>query len=293
MNILFLRLEFSYSGLVSVIYSLYHETTLVGSAKFSFSHETKEESPKVFKSIQTMIDAKNTVSLYASFGLHKKEYEEQFSKAFDISDLLESNGYFHGIPLKQIDSELTVKLKKLLKDEGEGETLNEVLCLFEDFIRQEIPKRKRKIFHGQENLVPIKIRKLREDAVIPKYETEGSVGFDLCPCEDTLVKAHSTFKVPTGLAFEPAVGYCLTVRTRSSVFFENKYNLLVATIDEDYRGQVMIILENKTDEDIMIPRGTRIAQGIVEKRYKAIFLEVEELNETKRGDRGVGSTGKI
>lgn len=165
----------------------------------------------------------------------------------------------------------------------------------------------------------VKVKKVLPDAVIPKYATEGAVGFDLVAAEDVIIPPKSTRKIPTGLAFEIPVGYELQIRMRSGIACKTDLRLPngVGTIDSDYRGQVYMLFENTLEwnpdnrehklftldgemieTDIAFPAGTyivrkgdRIAQGIIAPVLKPQFVEVEELSETERGAGGFGHTG--
>ena len=146
----------------------------------------------------------------------------------------------------------------------------------------------------------IRIKKLHEDAVIPKYQTEGAAGFDFHSLEDHTIYPGNTTLIDTGLAFEIPEGYELQVRPRSGMSL--KTSLRVAnspgSVDSDFRGSVKIIAHNSDHdcpqygggEKIFIKKGDRIAQGMICPVIRASFLEVEELNETDRGDKGFGST---
>jgi len=142
----------------------------------------------------------------------------------------------------------------------------------------------------------IKIKKLVEDAIIPKYQTVGSAGFDFHTVEDVTVFPKETKLVSTGLAFEIPEGYELQVRPRSGISLKTKIRISnsPATIDSDYRGVVSIIVDNISSHGSLpyeIKKGDRIAQGVICKVNQAVFVE-DELSETERGEGGFGSTNK-
>ncbi|AFI04279.1 dUTP diphosphatase [Helicobacter cetorum] len=139
----------------------------------------------------------------------------------------------------------------------------------------------------------IKIQKIHSNAIIPEYQTEGSSGFDLHAVEDIIIKSHSVGLVATGICLSLEVGYELQVRSRSGLAFKNQVMVLNSpgTVDNDYRGEIKVILMNFGNEDFVIKAGDRIAQGVVQKTYRAEFIECEKLDETKRGSGGFGSTG--
>ncbi|MFP6252778.1 dUTP diphosphatase [Helicobacter pylori] len=139
----------------------------------------------------------------------------------------------------------------------------------------------------------IKIQKIHPNALIPKYQTEGSSGFDLHAVEEVTIKPHSVGLVKIGICLSLEVGYELQVRTRSGLALNHQVMVLNSpgTVDNDYRGEIKVILANLSDKDFKVQIGDRIAQGVVQKTYKAEFIECERLDETSRGGGGFGSTG--
>ncbi|PUD34695.1 dUTP diphosphatase [Helicobacter pylori] len=139
----------------------------------------------------------------------------------------------------------------------------------------------------------IKIQKIHPNALIPEYQTEGSSGFDLHAVEEVTIKPHSVGLVEIGICLSLEVGYELQVRTRSGLALNHQVMVLNSpgTVDNDYRGEIKVILANLSDKDFKVQVGDRIAQGVVQKTYKAEFIECERLDETSRGSGGFGSTG--
>ena len=137
------------------------------------------------------------------------------------------------------------------------------------------------------------INKSKHD--LPKYQTELSAGMDLYsnidepitlkPLERTLVK--------TGLFISLPKGYEAQIRPRSGLAFKNGITVLntPGTIDADYRGEIGVILVNLSSQDFTINDGDRIAQMVIAKHETAIWEEVENLDETNRGEGGFGSSG--
>ncbi|GAA8632686.1 dUTP diphosphatase [Helicobacter pylori] len=139
----------------------------------------------------------------------------------------------------------------------------------------------------------IKIQKIHPNALIPEYQTEGSSGFDLHAVEEVVIKPHGVGLVKIGICLSLEVGYELQVRTRSGLALNHQVMVLNSpgTVDNDYRGEIKVILANLSDKDFKVQVGDRIAQGVVQKTYKAEFIECERLDETSRGSGGFGSTG--
>lgn len=130
---------------------------------------------------------------------------------------------------------------------------------------------------------------------IPAYETIASAGMDLranVP-EPSTLKPLQRAIVKTGLFIELPIGYEAQVRPRSGLAAKKGVTVLNApgTIDADYRGEIGVILVNVSNEDFTIENGERIAQLVIAKHERAVWEEVEELTETKRGAGGFGSTG--
>ncbi|MCD4681850.1 MAG: dUTP diphosphatase [Bacteroidales bacterium] len=130
---------------------------------------------------------------------------------------------------------------------------------------------------------------------LPSYETPASAGLDLRANidEDILLKPLDRALVPTGLFIELPVGYEAQIRPRSGLAIKKGITLLNApgTIDADYRGEIKIILANISNEDFVIKDGERIAQMVISRHEQAEWVQVNKLEETKRGAGGFGSTG--
>lgn len=174
--------------------------------------------------------------------------------------------------------------------------------------------------------IPVKIRRLHPDAVIPKYATELAAGFDLVAVEDVIIAPGETKLIPLGFAVQVPEGFEMQIRPRSGVTLKTKLRVgnSPGTIDADYIGEVKVIVDNiatpleirgdynylaKTIEGsrcradtltegntcdrgtYIIRKGDRIAQGVIAPVYRAEFIEVDTLDETERGAGGFGSTG--
>ena len=138
----------------------------------------------------------------------------------------------------------------------------------------------------------IKIKKLHENARIPLYATPGAACFDIHALHECWVNPGAVALVPTGLAMEIPPGWRLDLYSRSghgarSVSLANS----VGKIDSDYRGELMVLIANRGDEDFVIRPGDRIAQGEVNRVTPVYFIEVDELEPSDRGQGGFGSTG--
>lgn len=133
----------------------------------------------------------------------------------------------------------------------------------------------------------------------PEYATEGSSGFDLRAYteEPVVIKAGKRAVIPTGLFFELPQSFEMQIRPRSGLAAKNGITVLntPGTIDNDYRGEIKVILINLGEEDFTIQNGDRIAQAVLAPVYgKNIinFVKISEVStDTKRSDGGFGSTG--
>ena len=144
----------------------------------------------------------------------------------------------------------------------------------------------------------LRIRRLDHAAglPLPAYQSAGAAGLDLAAAlEQTLVLAPGARAlVPTGLAIALPPGHEGQVRPRSGLAARHGVTVANApgTIDEDYRGEVKVILVNLSAESVEIRRGDRIAQLVVAPVTRVEVREVEDLEATARGDGGFGSTGR-
>jgi dUTP pyrophosphatase len=126
------------------------------------------------------------------------------------------------------------------------------------------------------------------------YATEGSACLDLRASVATELKARHRAVVPCGIAIELPSGYEAQIRSRSGLAAKNGVAVLNApgTIDEDYRGEIKVILFNYSDEDFMVTPNMRIAQMLIAPVTKVrLAWQDVELSQTQRGQGGFGSTG--
>ena len=147
-------------------------------------------------------------------------------------------------------------------------------------------------------MLEVKIKKLHKDAVIPKYETVGSVGMDLTATSKEYDE-YGNVVFGTGISIQIPDGYYADLRPRSSI---SKYDLVLANsvgaIDSDYRGELILKFKpsvyfgvNRGDDvGVMYDVGDRIAQLVILPYPKVSFVEVDELSDTDRGTGGFGST---
>ena len=144
--------------------------------------------------------------------------------------------------------------------------------------------------------VHLQIKRLRPNATLPTYATPGAAGLDLHAAIETaqVLPAGGRAAVPTGIAIALPQGYEAQVRPRSGLAYKHGIGLVNApgTIDEDYRGEVQVLLVNHGQEPYTIQPGDRIAQLVVAPVTRVKVLAVESLDATERGQGGFGSTGR-
>lgn len=141
----------------------------------------------------------------------------------------------------------------------------------------------------------VQVRRLSPAAILPRYMTDLAAGVDLhaaLAAEVTLAPGERTL-VPTGLALAIPAGFEGQVRPRSGLALKRGVSLVNSpgTIDADYRGEVGIIIINHGQETVTIAPGERIAQLIIAPVVRAEFVEVDELETTRRNAGGFGHTG--
>jgi dUTP pyrophosphatase len=143
--------------------------------------------------------------------------------------------------------------------------------------------------------VEIQIKRLRRgDLPLPSYMTEGSAGVDLSADIDgeVILPPMARALIPTGIAIALPPGFEAQIRPRSGLALKHGFTLLNSpgTIDSDYRGEIQIIVINLGSEAVMVKRGERIAQMVVQRVMQAQWRPVAELPESGRQDGGFGHT---
>lgn len=142
----------------------------------------------------------------------------------------------------------------------------------------------------------VKIKKLKETAIIPTRGSSSSAGYDLYACLESSVVIHpgQTIKISTGLAMELPEGYVGLIYARSGL--ATKKGLApankVGVCDSDYRGEYIVPLYNHGEEAVEVSPNERIAQLIITPFVVADFIETDSLSETQRDTGGFGSTGR-
>lgn len=142
----------------------------------------------------------------------------------------------------------------------------------------------------------VKFKRVRPDAVMPFFGSEGAAAADLSACitEPVTIEPGQWVSLPTGLAMElPSSQYVGLIFPRSGLGIKHGITLRNGTgvIDSDYRGEISVALVNGGSSDFTVEPGMRIAQLMITTAFRFEAIECEELSQTHRGEGGFGSTG--
>jgi len=135
------------------------------------------------------------------------------------------------------------------------------------------------------------VKKLSEKATLPARGTAYAAGYDLFAAHTGVVPARGKALIKTDIAIQMPVGVYGRVAPRSGLAWKNSIDVGAGVIDQDYRGNVGVILFNLSDVDFAVAEGDRVAQLILERYETAEVEEAAELDDSVRGEGGFGSTG--
>lgn len=139
----------------------------------------------------------------------------------------------------------------------------------------------------------IKFKKLNSDAIIPNYAHKEDAGMDIYSNEEKVIKAKSWELVKTGISMELPTNYEAQIRSKSGLSLKSGIIVLNSpgTIDENYRGEIGVILMNVSGSDYKVEKNQKIAQMVINKVEHFPVTEVTEISNTDRGEGAFGSTG--
>ncbi len=139
----------------------------------------------------------------------------------------------------------------------------------------------------------LKILKLNNSAIIPKYEHPNDAGLDLISIEELEIPSKESRLIHTGISIELPQGTEAQIRPRSGLALKHQITVLntPGTVDEGYRGEIGVILINHGKDSFKVTKGMKIAQMIVTPVIHVEVEEVDNLSDTSRGTGGFGSTG--
>lgn len=216
-----------------------------------------------------------SVKEFAALGYTYEQAEETLEMTSDM--VTES---LSELRTKYADSDIKIQILDMVETVYEN-VFHDILAAYEDEL----------------NSIPnILIQKLHPNAKLPTYAHYGDQGADVYAIEDITIPAHSWGTlIHTGLAAVIPAGWAIAVRPRSGMSLKTGMRIANSpgTIDELYRNEIGVIVDNISDEDVVIHAGDRIAQFILEKNYHGNFTEIPDISlySTDRG-AGFGSSGK-
>ena len=139
----------------------------------------------------------------------------------------------------------------------------------------------------------IKIKRLKQEAILPFYEHLYDAGLDLISIEEVEILPGNSDLIPTGIAIELPPGTEAQIRPRSGLALKHQITVLntPGTIDEGYRGEIGVILINHGKQTFKVTKGMKIAQMVIAPVIRVEIEEVDQLSDSSRGSGGFGSTG--
>ena len=137
----------------------------------------------------------------------------------------------------------------------------------------------------------LRFQQLDSRAVLPTRGTPHSAGLDLVCIEETRLEPKTRIGARTGLSVEIPEGFYGRVAPRSGLAAKQGIDVLAGVIDADYRGEVICLLYNTSDELVVLPAGSKICQLIIEQMITPTAMWANDLEATARGAGGFGSTG--
>ena len=137
----------------------------------------------------------------------------------------------------------------------------------------------------------LRVKLTHPNAQLPKCMTDGAAGYDIAAVEQVVVPSGQRRPIATGLCLAIPPGCYGRLASRSKLSLTKSIDVVQCVLDSDYRGGVLVLLENRGTEPFLVNVGDRIAQLIIEHIAKPLVLQVDALDETARGTNGLGSTG--
>jgi len=138
----------------------------------------------------------------------------------------------------------------------------------------------------------IKVKKIHKDVKLPRYGHKGDAGLDLFSSADFVLAEGQVEAIPTGIKIAVPEGYAGLIWDKSGLSLRGIHRL-AGVIDSGYRGEVKVVMINLSHEPFVINSGMKIAQMLIQPISNVDVVEVEDLDETSRGEGGFGSTGKF
>lgn len=140
-------------------------------------------------------------------------------------------------------------------------------------------------------MLTLKIKRIKE-VNLPKYEHYGDAGLDLFAAEKTILKPGEKTAVSTGIQMEIPDGYVGLIWDKSGLAIKQGLKTLGGVVDSGYRGEVLVGIINLGSAEYTIEKNHKVAQMLIQKKEAVTIEEVNELSDSERGERGIGSSGK-
>jgi len=137
----------------------------------------------------------------------------------------------------------------------------------------------------------LKVKRIHEDAKLPLYQHKGDAGLDVFSSIDCVLGKGEVKPIPTGIKLAVPEGHVGLIWDKSGISLKGVHRL-AGVIDSGYRGEVRVVMVNLGDEPFVIEKGMKIAQLLIQPVVELDVIETEDLEETSRGEKGFGSTGK-
>lgn len=138
----------------------------------------------------------------------------------------------------------------------------------------------------------VKVKRLNKDAKIPMYAHPGDAGLDLYSIEKKVIKPKERTGIRTGISLAIPKGYVGLVWDKSGLALKEGLTTLAGVCDSGYRGELTVVVLNTSGKNIKIEKDQKVAQFLIQPINNVKIKEVEELDQTSRGEGGFGSTGK-
>lgn len=137
----------------------------------------------------------------------------------------------------------------------------------------------------------LKVKRIQKDAKLPRYSHKGDAGLDVFSAEACVLEAGEVKPIPTGIQLAIPEGFVGLVWDKSGLSLKGVH-CLAGVIDSGYRGEIKVVMVNLGHKPFVIEKGMKIAQILIQPVTEVKVLEAEELEDTSRGEKGFGSSGK-
>ena len=137
----------------------------------------------------------------------------------------------------------------------------------------------------------VKIQRINKEIELPKYAHVNDAAMDLRSNEELIINSMERKIVQTGIKMAIPEGHVGLIWDRSGLAAKHSIHTLAGVVDAGYRGEVGVVMKNLGNESFKVEKGMRIAQMLIQPVITANIIEVEDLEDTSRGEGGFGSTG--